>query len=125
MKYSVINLEKHEDSRGKLIAFEKGVNCPFEVKRAFFMYDNDIPAIRGSHSNQKSQFLLIAVKGKCKIKVIDGQRSDSFILDSPEKALYLDKMIWKEISDFSKDAIILVLASEKYDADEYMVEITG
>jgi dTDP-4-dehydrorhamnose 3,5-epimerase-like enzyme len=120
MRHRVINLKKHEDSRGKLIAYENGINCPFEIKRVFFMYENDPGAIRGAHSNQKSQFLLIAIKGKCKIKVVDGEYSNSFILDSPEKALYLDKMVWKEISDFSEDAILLVLSSEKYDPDEYL-----
>ncbi|MDR0678477.1 MAG: FdtA/QdtA family cupin domain-containing protein, partial [Holosporaceae bacterium] len=120
MKYYIINLQKHFDSRGKLIVCENGIDCPFEIKRVFLMYENDPKAIRGAHSNQKSQFLLMAIKGKCRIKVADGEHSCSFTLDTPEKALYLDKMVWKEISDFSKDAVLLVLSSEKYDPDEYV-----
>ncbi|MDR1983060.1 MAG: FdtA/QdtA family cupin domain-containing protein [Holosporaceae bacterium] len=122
-KYRIINLDKHEDSRGKLIAFEKGVNCPFEIKRAFFMYDGDINSVRGAHANKKSQFLLIAIKGSCQINVNDGINSDSFVLDSSEKALYLDRMVWKEMVNFSENAIILVLSSEKYDASEYVARM--
>ncbi|MDR2645828.1 MAG: FdtA/QdtA family cupin domain-containing protein [Holosporaceae bacterium] len=119
-RYRVINLKKHEDTRGKLIAFEGGVNCPFEVKRVFFMYDNDVNGTRGDHVNQKSQFLLIALRGECQVNVAaDGLNYDSFALNSPEVALYLNKMTWKEIKCFSKDAVLLVLASEKYDPREY------
>ena len=103
-----------------VVAVEKGVNCPFEVQRAFYIFGTKDKARRGCHANRKSQFLFIALKGSCRVEFSDGNAEESVLLDSPTKALWLDKMIWKEMFDFSEDAVLLVLSSEKYDAEEYI-----
>lgn len=120
MKFELFDLEKIEDSRGKLIVFEKNNNCPFEVRRAFFMYGNNGSTIRGVHANKKSQFLLTAINGSCKVRVNDGYNEETFLLNAPAKSLFIDKMVWKEMFDFSCDCILLVLSSEKYDSTEYI-----
>lgn len=120
MNSRLMDLRVNGDERGKLVAVEKGVNCPFEVKRAFYIFGTKDKARRGCHANRKSQFLFIALKGSCRVEFSDGNAEESVLLDSPTKALWLDKMIWKEMFDFSEDAVLLVLSSEKYDAGEYI-----
>lgn len=120
MCYKIIDLKSHGDSDGRLIPFERGTNTPFEIKRAFYIYNTRPNIIRGMHANRNSEFLMIAVSGSCKIKIDDGFITQEVILNDPTKALYLDKMIWKEMLDFSDNAILLVLSNTKYDNAEYI-----
>ena len=120
MNYEIINLETHGDERGSLVAIEKGTNCPFEIKRAFYIFGTKGETRRGCHANRKSQFLMVALSGSCRVEISDGNASETVILDSPTKALRLDKMVWKEMFDFSENAVLLVLSNEKYDAGEYI-----
>lgn len=76
--------------------------------------------IRGNHANRRSEFVLINVSGKSKVKVNDGHKVEVIELNEPHMGIYLPKMIWKEMYDFSTDSVLLVLASEIYDADEYI-----
>lgn len=121
-KYKLIYFKEIKDARGNLIVCEKDFNCPFGVKRVFFMYKNSVNAIRGKHANKKSQFLLISAKGSCKVRVYDGENSEVFLLNSPNFGLYIGQMVWKEIFDFSDDSILLILSSRKYDPEEYVKE---
>ena len=118
--YKLIDLHVNGDERGKLVAIEKGVNCPFEVKRAFYIFGARGETRRGCHANRNSEFLLVALKGSCRVEFSDGNVKETILLNSPAQALWLGKMTWKEMYDFSEDAVLLVLASEKYDADEYI-----
>ena len=108
------------DDRGHLISFEKGVNCPFDVKRTFCIYDTKPNIARGSHANRNSEFLMIAINGSCKIKIDNGKKQEIFELNSQNQGLYLNKMIWKEMYDFSNNAILLVLTNTHYDEKEYI-----
>lgn len=120
------------DERGNLVVVESGVDIPFEVKRAFYIYGSDSEVIRGRHANRKSEFVMINVSGKSKVKADNGHEQQIIELDRPRMGLYLSTMIWKDMYDFSVDSVLLVLASEHYDAeeyirdyDEYIREITG
>lgn len=120
MDYKLIDLNVNGDSRGHLISFEKGSNCPFDVKRAFYIFDTKPNIARGAHANKNSEFMLIPISGSCKVKVDDGKNSQIIELNSPHHGLYLNKMLWKEMYDFSYNAILLVLASTYYDENEYI-----
>lgn len=120
MNYKLIDMHIFGDDRGRLVAFEKDVNCPFEVKRAFYIFDTKGGIARGCHANRNSEFLLIAINGSCKVKIDDGKTQEIVELSNPHTALYLDKMLWKEMYDFSYNGILLVLASTKYDENEYI-----
>ncbi len=120
MNYKLIDTKVFGDDRGHLISFEKNVNCPFDVKRAFYIFDTKPNVLRGAHANKNSEFLLIAINGSCKIKIDDGKKQEIVELDNPHQALYLDKKLWKEMYDFSYNAILLVLASTYYDEKEYI-----
>lgn len=119
--YRFLNLSSHGDERGNLIAFEKNVNCPFDLKRCFYIFGTkDKNIARGGHANRNSEFLFVAVNGSCRVKIDTGKEKTDILLDSPNKALYLNKMIWKEMYEFSDKAVLLVLTNTLYDKNEYI-----
>ena len=120
MNYKLIDTKICGDERGHLIVFEKNMNCPFEVKRIFYIYGTKGNVARGCHANRNSEFLLISINGSCKVKVDDGKTQEHVVLSNPHTALYLDKMLWKEMYDFSDDCILLVIASTNYEEKEYI-----
>ena len=119
--YRILNFEEKGDERGNLIVAEgDGMDIPFAIKRVFYMYGSDAEVIRGKHANKKTEFVLINVCGTSKVKMTNGREEKIIVLDRPRMGLYLKKMLWKEMYDFSEDSILLVLASEHYDANEYI-----
>jgi len=110
------------DDRGKLIAVEGVKDIPFQIARIFYIYGADSESVRGCHANRKSEFVLISIIGSAKIKVMDGKEKRIFILDKPNVGVYTPKMTWKEMYDFSEDAVLLCLASEEYDPAEYICD---
>ena len=108
------------DERGKLVIQEGLSNAvPFEIKRTFFIFDTTPGTIRGSHAHYRNRQLLICVSGACTIKceMPDGSKSE-YRLDWPDKGLLVEGMVWHTMEEFSKDAVLLVLASEHYDETE-------
>lgn len=123
MKEEVRMLEfpQRGDERGQMVVVEGMQDIPFEIKRIFYIYGSDSDVVRGQHANRRSQFVLINVSGKSKVKVRDGKGNEAvFSLNRPHTGIYLPKMIWKDMYDFSEDSVLLVLASEHYDAEEYI-----
>lgn len=109
------------DERGNLVVAEGGgVDVPFEIKRVFYIYGSDSEVVRGKHANRRTQFVLINVSGKSKVKVDNGYEQEIIELDQPRVGLYLPTMVWKDMYDFSDDSVLLVLASEHYDVEEYI-----
>ena len=109
------------DERGKLVVAEGGTNVPFEIKRLFYIYGSDAEVIRGQHANKESQFVLINVAGRSKVKVMDGEGNEViYVLNRPHAGVYLPQMVWKEMYDFSEDSVLLVLASTHYNPNEYI-----
>ncbi len=108
------------DERGNLIVVEGGIDIPFAVKRVFYIYGSDSEVIRGRHANRKSEFVMINVSGKSRVKVDNGYEQQVIELNRPRMGLYLSTMVWKDMYDFSPDSVLLVLASEHYDSEEYI-----
>ena len=109
------------DERGNLVVVEgSGYDIPFEIKRVFYIYGSDTEVIRGRHANKRTEFVMINVSGKSKVKVDNGYEQRIIELDRPRMGLYLKTMVWKDMYDFSEDSVLLVLASEHYDAQEYI-----
>jgi dTDP-4-dehydrorhamnose 3,5-epimerase-like enzyme len=109
------------DASGNLVVIEGKKEIPFDIKRIFYIYGADPSAVRGQHANRNSEFVLININGSSKVRVKDGKGNEEvFILDRPYIGLYIPKMLWKDMYNFSHDAILLVLASEYYDAGEYI-----
>ncbi|MBE6813828.1 MAG: WxcM-like domain-containing protein [Ruminococcaceae bacterium] len=119
----LLEFPKRGDERGHLVIVEGGIDIPFEIKRAFYIYGADKNVIRGQHANRKTEFVLINVAGTSKVKVKDGFGKEKvYNLDRPNIGIYLPTMTWKDMYDFSEDSVLLVLASEHYDASEYIVD---
>ena len=108
------------DERGKLVVIEGGQAIPFEIKRVFYIYDSDATVVRGQHANRESEFVLINVAGKSKVRITDGKEEFVAVLDKPMMGIYIPKMVWKDMYDFSPDSVLLVLASTHYDGGEYI-----
>ena len=121
MKTGIIKFEKHGDERGALVVVEGKKDIPFDIKRIFYIYDSDSTVVRGKHANRKSEFILVSVSGSCKVKTDDGKgNTEEFILDNPNEGLYIPKLVWKDMYDFSSDCVLLCMSSENYDANEYI-----
>lgn len=108
------------DERGKLVVIEGAEAIPFDIKRVFYIYDSDSTVVRGQHANRDSEFVLINVAGKSKVRITDGNEELIVELDKPMMGVYIPKMVWKDMYDFSEDSILLVLASTHYDGAEYI-----
>lgn len=119
-KCPVINFKEFGDKRGQMVIVEGNESIPFEIKRLFYIYGTAPGVVRGQHANKESEFVLINVSGTSKVKITDGKESMVVELDEPMKGVYIPKMIWKDMYDFSTDSVLLVLASTHYNADEYI-----
>lgn len=118
--YRKLTFAQHADERGKLVVIEGANDIPFDLKRIFYIYGSDSTVVRGQHANKKSEFVLVNLKGQCKVKVDTGKEQEIVVLDTPNEGIYLPTMVWKEMYDFSEDAVLLVLSNEHYDANEYI-----
>lgn len=118
----MLEFPQRGDERGHLVVIEGGgYDIPFEVKRIFYIYASDKNVVRGQHANRNSEFVLINVAGTSKVRVKDGRGNEAvFSLNRPHTGIYLPKMLWKDMYEFSDDSILLCLSSEHYDADEYI-----
>lgn len=108
------------DSRGSLLFGQYQETLPFLPKRYFIVFDVGEGQTRGNHAHRTAHQLLACVKGSCLVELDDGRTKDEVRLHKPELALYLLPKIWATQKQFSRDAVLLVLASEVYDPDEYI-----
>lgn len=117
----MLEFQQHGDNRGHLVVAEGESDIPFAIRRVFYLYGSDADVVRGQHANRRSEFVLINVAGKSKVDVRDGRGNQvTFSLNRPHTGIYLPRMVWKDMYDFSSDSVLLVLASEHYDASEYI-----
>ncbi len=120
-QYKILEFGEFGDERGNLVVAEgDGMDIPFEIKRVFYLYGSDATVIRGQHANRKTEFVLINVSGTSKVKVDNGYESEIIELNKPRMGLYIPTMVWKDMYDFSEDSVLLCLASEHYDGEEYI-----
>lgn len=115
----LIRLKTFEDIRGSLTVIEKIL--PFEIKRIFYIYGVD-DSIRGKHRHHKTKQAAVCVSGSCIISNDDGKVQEEFILDSPDKCLLLYPKDFHSMHHFTEGSILLVLASENFDPEDYIYE---
>jgi dTDP-4-dehydrorhamnose 3,5-epimerase-like enzyme len=115
----LLNLKTFTDKRGNLTVIEKII--PFEIKRIFYIYDVD-DSIRGGHRHVKTIQAAICIKGSCTIFNNDNKEKNEFVLDSPDKCLILEPKDWHQMHSFSEDTILMVLASEYFEQNDYIYE---
>ncbi len=117
-----LTFSPHGDARGQLIAVESLSDLiPFEVKRMYYIFDTTPGTVRGNHAHKNLKQVLICVSGACTIvsEMPDGKVVEHR-LDWPNRGLLIEGLVWRQMKDFSKDAVLIVLASEHYDEDDYI-----
>lgn len=119
-KCKIIKFDDLGDERGKLVVIEGGQAIPFDIQRVFYIYGSDPTVVRGEHANRESEFVLINVAGTSKVRITDGKEEFIVELNKPMMGVYIPKMIWKDMYNFSADSVLLVLASTHYDGKEYI-----
>lgn len=112
--------QQHGDERGQLVALEENKDIPFKVKRVYYMYDTKNGIRRGYHAHKSLEQLLICIHGSCKILLDNGEEKEIVYLEKPYEGLYIASNMWREMYDFSEDAVLMVLASDHYVEGDYI-----
>lgn len=120
MEIKTKQLTPHGDERGLLVAVEAMSDVPFEIRRVYYITGADKDIRRGFHAHKQLKQLLLCVNGSCMIHLDDGTETAEVLLDCPYKGLFIESNTWREMYDFSDNAVLLVLASEHYDEADYI-----
>jgi dTDP-4-dehydrorhamnose 3,5-epimerase-like enzyme len=120
MKIVTYDFKTFADERGALSAVEGGRDIPFEIKRIYYIYNTVQDVRRGCHAHRSLKQVLICLKGSCKILLDTGMERQEVLMDRPGRGLFIDKMTWREMHDFSEDCVVAVLASAHYDEKDYI-----
>jgi hypothetical protein len=112
-KVSWIEFPVKQDRRGNLIAIEGDQTIPFSIKRIFYM--NNVIEDRGGHAHMDTDQVIIAINGSFNVTLSDGNEKQIFKFNDSKKGLFVPKMIFTELFEFSSDAVCLVLANTHYD----------
>ena len=112
--------QQHGDERGQLVALEEHKDIPFEIKRVYYMYDTGKGVTMGQHAHKSLEQILICIHGSCKLMLDNGKEKKIVSLEKPYEGLYISNNIWREMYDFSSDAVLMVLASDVYKEEDYI-----
>ncbi|KIA82872.1 WxcM-like domain-containing protein [Kaistella solincola] len=120
MKPKIINLPKIIDPRGNLSFFEYPNQLPFEIARTYWIYDVPGGESRGSHAFKEQQEYIIALSGSFDIVLNDGEKEERFTLNRSYYGLYIPKMLWRTIENFSTNSLALIVSDKNFDANDYI-----
>ncbi len=116
----IVKFNIHSDKRGSLVSIESKTSVPFNIKRIYYIHNIQTGVSRGFHAHKKLNQVMIAISGKCRVILDNGIKREEIWIQSPDQGLLIKNMIWREMYDFSKECILLVLASQKYDKYDYI-----
>ena len=120
----LIELPNFDDDRGGLVAIESNQSIPFAVKRLYYIF-NTVNKPRGFHAHIDLKQVAICLKGSCRFILDDGHQKEEIVLNSAAQGLLIEGLTWREMHDFSEDCVLLVLASEHYDENDYIRDYQG
>ena len=121
INWEMIELPAIQDGKdGCLSVAESLRDIPFEIKRVYYIYNLNDNTIRGKHAHKKLEQVLFCINGSCIMELEDSNLKRSIVLDEPNVGIYLGHAVWHTMSHFSKDCIILVLASDVYKESDYI-----
>lgn len=118
--YELLNFKIMGDERGSLIALEENHNVPFDVKRVYYIFGTKVDVHRGKHAHKSLRQLAICVCGSCKFLLDNGQEEIHVELNSPTQGLLIEGVMWREMYEFSEDCILMVLADNYYNENDYI-----
>lgn len=116
----IFQLPKITDERGNLTFLQYPGLTPFEIKRVFYLYGMPDGSTRGGHAHIEMTEMIIAVAGSFRVKVFDGEKWQSFLLDRPDVGLLLPPLYWREVTDFGPGSVCLTLCSTLFDPTDYL-----
>lgn len=119
----IIELKRHLDPRGNLAVIEECEDIPFKIERCHWIYDVPGGGGREGHAYRKNEEFIIALSGSFDVIANNGSEEVLFRLDRSYKGLYLPAMNWRELTNFSTNAVVLVLSSTPYDENDYILDI--
>lgn len=122
MTIKIIDLPKITDPRGNLTVAEGLKNVPFDIKRAYWVYDVPGGESRGGHAHKKLKQLVIALSGSFTVTLDNGKERKTVLLNHPYQGLIIETNTWRTLDDFSSGAVCLVLASELYEEEDYIYD---
>lgn len=117
---TIIELDKHHQGKGNITVVENGDTVPFQVRRVYYLYDVPGGESRGGHAHKELRQLIIAASGSFTVTLDDGKVKRTFLLNRPYQGLLVVPGIWRTLDDFSSGSVCLVLASEVYEANDYI-----
>jgi dTDP-4-dehydrorhamnose 3,5-epimerase-like enzyme len=115
----LLDLTTFTDKRGNLTVIENSI--PFAINRIFYIYGVDSSS-RGGHRHKKTVQAAICLRGSCRIHNNDGRQKTEYVLDQANKCLILEPSDWHTMDNFTPDAILMVLASEYFDKNDYIFD---
>ena len=115
-----LKFDSRGDERGQLVPIQGMIDVPFEIRRVYYLTHTLPNVTRGFHAHKKLDQVLIALTGRCTVMVDDGSLVESFELSSCTDGLRITDLDWRQISNFTPDCVLLVLASENYDVSDYV-----
>ena len=115
MDVRIIPFAANVDPRGTLTAIEEPTHVPFPIRRVFLVHDVDPATPRGGHAHRDTDQVILAAHGSLRVRVTDGRSEQTFTLDSPTFGLYVGRMVWVDLLDFTAETSCVVLASSLYD----------
>lgn len=116
----LIDFDNLGDERGGLVSIEANKSIPFAIKRVYYIFATSSDKPRGFHAHKDLKQVAICVSGSCRFILDDGEQREEVILNSPTQGLIIESMTWREMHDFSKDCVLVVLASEYYAESDYI-----
>ncbi|GGO20017.1 sugar 3,4-ketoisomerase [Deinococcus humi] len=114
-----IKLPKIQDPRGNLTFIEGGQHIPFDIQRVYYLYDVPAGEMRGGHAHKELQQLVIAASGSFDVILDDGYKQQRYTLNRPNIGLFIPRLVWRELENFSSGSVCLVMASLRYDEGDY------
>ena len=119
---NLVELPVVTDPRGDLTFIEGENHIPFPIRRVYYLYNVPVDAERGGHAHHELEQVVFALSGSFRIKIDNGSTKSEYWLSNPQKGLYINKLIWREMDCFSQGAVCMVLASHPYDESDYLRE---
>jgi oxalate decarboxylase/phosphoglucose isomerase-like protein (cupin superfamily) len=120
LEVKLLELPKILDERGNLSFFENNRQLPFEIKRVYWIYDVPGGEVRGSHAYQEQQEVIVALSGSFDVVLHDGEEEKRFTLNRSYYGLYVPKMMWRTLENFSTNSLAFVAANAPYNEKDYI-----
>lgn len=118
----LVQLPKISDPRGNLTFVEGRQHLPFDIARVYYLYDVPAGETRGGHAHRQLEQLLVAVAGSFDVVLDDGVQRSRVALNRPYVGLYVPRMVWRELENFSSGSVCLVMASRPFEEEDYYRE---